>query len=117
MDRARLDAVEDRGLTSQARSAQPITIDLHPRRRREVEVDEVVAAAKARVDRDAEQPALAASGNGDPRQRLTTQATVAREQPHAARAFGHQRAAIRQEGDLPWNLETGGDGADARTVA
>jgi hypothetical protein len=64
------------------------------------------------VDREAEQPALAVRLDRD----LGQLAGLAVERQHAAGAFGDQRSAVGQEGDLPRHLEPGGERLDPRRV-
>jgi hypothetical protein len=41
---------------------------------------------------------------------LLAQLQLGREQPDAARALGHEGASVGKEGQVPGDLEAGGDG-------
>ncbi len=79
-------------------------LELHRGRRREVQVDEVVGG-ELRVERQPQQPALALLGDVDLGDRLGAQLAVGVEQADPAGPLGDERAAVRQERDLPRDLE------------
>ena len=84
--------------------------DLVAARSRPVQVDELVRR-EARVERDAEQAALALGGDLDGRGRLRDGLQVLREAPDAAVALGHEGAAVGQEDHVPGHVEARGDRA------
>jgi hypothetical protein len=78
---------------------------------REVQVDEPVVG-EPRVERQAEQTALALIGDVDLATGIGAQRAVALEHPDATGSLGDERAAVGQERYLPGHLEALGDNLD-----
>ena len=72
-----------------------------------------MVVGEVRIDREAEQAALAPGAHGHPRDRLRRRRPSELQEPDAARALGDERPAVGQERDLPRDLEAGGHGLHA----
>jgi hypothetical protein len=113
VDHARLDrAVDQLRLAPHPVAPELPALELHLAGRREVEVDERVRG-EVRVEREAQQAALALLADVDLGDRRVAQRPVALQQPDPPRPLGHQRTTVAHEGDLPRHLEPFGDGLDS----
>jgi hypothetical protein len=113
VDRPSPDAVDESGFHLEAAVLVAEARDLHLRPSRVVEVHEAVRF-EARVEGQPEQTSLALRRNIDLRDGLRLEASLRIQQTHPSRSLGHERAPVRQERDLPRDLEAGGHGLDAR---
>jgi hypothetical protein len=76
------------------------------------EVHEGIAIPEPGIQGNAQQPAFTDRRYLDLSDRLLAKRAVRGDQSHPTRALCHQGPAIRQELDVPWNVQSRGDDAD-----
>ena len=111
VDRAHRDAADDDAVERHRRARPAPPLHLHLGADGGGEVDERLAGGEGRVERDAEQAALAVLAHVERRRGRGRQRAVRGDHPHLAGPLRHQRPAVGQERDVPRNLESRGDDA------